>query len=262
MKHYIRLLAVAALLTLGGCATNSAQEQAAAESTEDQRDPLEPVNRVIWDFNYDVLDAYILRPITVGYVTVMPQFARTGLLNAAQNLEEPVNAVNNLLQGKVGESLDSVFRFVINTTLGLVGTIDVAEKMGVPREEEGFDEVLGVWGVGNGPFLMLPAAGPTDVRGVVGDVVDNAYFPATYLNGNFTLLRWSVELIETRARFMEQEQQLENSADAYAFIKSAYFQNKAFQVSDGKVEEPETDEQDFEDFEAFEDLLDGIDGPE
>lgn len=255
------LIIMVALVSLGltGCASNNAKEQAQAESNTDPKDPLEPINRVVWDLNYEILDEYLLRPVTVGYVAVMPQFARTGLLNAAQNLEEPVNAVNNLLQGKVGESLDSVFRFVINSTIGLAGTIDVAGKMGLERQEEGFDEVLGVYGVGNGPYLMLPAAGPSDVRGVAGRVVDNVYFPLNYINSNFTALRWAVEVIEARAALIDQEQLLENSVDPYVFVKDAYFQNKAFQVLDGEIPEEELNEEDLEDFEAFEDMLEDID---
>lgn len=254
MRKLTFLGLLASVLIISGCASNSAQQQ--AESNADPRDPIEPFNRVMWDFNYDVLDAYLLRPVTVGYTTVMPGFARTGLLNAALNLEEPVNMVNNLLQGKAEPSMRSFARFLINTTVGLVGTIDVAEKMGMPRVEEDFDEVLGVWGVGNGPYVMLPAAGPNDVRGLVGSAVDNAYFPMTYLNGNFTLLRVVVELLESRAQLMAQEQQLDNSADPYAFVKSAYFQNKEFKVTDGKSGEKEIDEEALDDFDAFEAFLD------
>lgn len=254
MKKLTFLGVLASVLIISGCASNNAQQQ--AESNADPRDPIEPFNRVMWDFNYDVLDAYLLRPVTVGYTTVMPGFARTGLLNAALNLEEPVNMVNNLLQGKAEPSMRSFARFLINTTVGLVGTIDVAEKMGMPRVEEDFDEVLGVWGVGNGPYVMLPAAGPNDVRGLVGSAVDNAYFPMTYLNGNFTLLRVVVELLESRAQLMAQEQQLDNSADPYAFVKSAYFQNKEFKVTDGKSGEKEIDEEALDDFDAFEAFLD------
>lgn len=255
------LIIAIALVSIGltGCASNSAKEQVQAESNTDPRDPLEPVNRVIWDLNYEILDEYLLRPITVGYVTVMPQFARTGLLNAAQNLNEPANAVNNLLQGKVPESLDSLLRFLINSTIGLAGTIDVAGKMGVVREEEGFDEVLGVYGIGNGPYVMVPAAYPTDVRGVIGQVVDNVYFPLNYINGNFTALKWVVNALEDRAAIMEQEQLLENSVDPYIFVKDAYFQNKTFQVLDGNIPDEEFDDEDLEDFEAFEDMLEDID---
>ena len=257
MNKLTFLSMLASVLIISGCASNNAQQQ--VEDNTDPRDPIEPFNRVMWDFNYDILDEYLLRPVTVGYTTVMPQFARTGLLNAALNLEEPVNMVNNLLQGKAEPSARSFARFLINTTVGLVGTIDVAEKMGMPRVEEDFDEVLGVWGIGNGPYVMLPAAGPNDVRGIVGSAVDNAYFPMTYLNGNFTLLRVVVELLESRAQLMAQEQQLDNSADPYAFVKSAYFQNKEFKVTDGKSGEQEIDDEALEDFEAFEAYLDGAD---
>ena len=255
MKKTLMLCAVIAAFMLGGCASNNAQQQV---EYNDPKDPLEPVNRAIWDFNYDVLDAYLVRPVTVGYTTVMPGVARKGLLNAAMNLEEPVNAVNNLLQGKFKQSVESVTRFAVNSTFGLAGTMDVAGHLGLQRVEEDFDEVLGVWGIGNGPYVMLPAAGPTDVRGLVGTVVDNAYFPATYLNSNWTLLRWAVELLEARASLMEQEQQLDASLDPYAFVKSAYFQNKEFRVTDGKSSE--NDDFDEEDFEAFEDFLNEDDG--
>lgn len=254
MKKTTLWVMLTTVLLLGGCASNNAQQQ--AQDNSDPRDPIEPINRVVWDFNYEVLDEYLVRPVTVGYVTVMPDFARKGLLNAAQNLEEPVNFVNNLMQGKFDQSADSLARFLINTTVGLAGTIDVADKMGISRVDEGFDEVLGVWGIGNGPYLMLPAAGPNDVRGVVGGFVDNAYFPMTYINGNFTILRWAVEVLEARARLIDQEQQLDASVDPYAFVKSAYFQNKEFQVTDGKSSEKELDEESFEDFEAFEEFLD------
>ena len=133
---------------LGGCASNSAQEQAdvartnsAAVDTSDPRDPFEPVNRKLWDFNWDVLDAYILRPVTVTYVTVMPQAARTGLVNITDNLQEPANFLNNMFQGKVDDGLDSLARFLINTTVGLVGTFDVA-RYRVQTHPDPYHELL------------------------------------------------------------------------------------------------------------------------
>ncbi|WP_273071023.1 MlaA family lipoprotein, partial [Alteromonas australica] len=136
---------------LSGCATNNANQQSdnaqqEVVDTSDPRDPLESVNRVMWDFNWEVLDAYFLRPVTVGYVTVMPQFARTGLLNAAENLQEPANMMNNMLQGKFDEGMDSLARFVLNSTVGLLGTIDVADKLGITSQEEEFGETLGTMG--------------------------------------------------------------------------------------------------------------------
>ncbi|WP_408609395.1 MlaA family lipoprotein [Alteromonas pelagimontana] len=248
-----------------GCASTSSEEQAQAvqqQDAGDPRDPLEPVNRVVWDFNWEVLDAYVLRPVTVGYVTVVPQFARTGLLNAAENLEEPGNFFNNLLQGKFDQGMDSLARFLINSTVGLLGTIDVADKMGITVKEEDFGEVLGVWGIGTGPYLMVPAAGPSDPRSFTGRVVDNMYYPLTILNSNFTLARWVVSALEGRAALIDQEKQLEQSVDDYAFVKNAYFQNLEYKVTDGKSGDKAIEEDQLDDFAEFESMLGEMDAPE
>ena len=99
---------------------------------------MESVNRLTWTFNWEYLDNYLIRPVTVGYVAVMPQFIRTGLVNATNNLEEPANFMNNMLQGDLNEGMDSLGRFFINSTVGLLGTIDVATKMGIERQRESF----------------------------------------------------------------------------------------------------------------------------
>jgi len=259
---------------LGGCASNSAQEQAvqqpstsqemgtaeqAAVDTSDPRDPLEPVNRVVWDFNWEVLDAYILRPVTVAYVTVMPQFARTGLFNAAQNLEEPANLTNNLLQGKVDDGLDSLARFLINSTVGLLGTIDVASKIGLDRKEEQFGETLGVWGIETGPFLMLPFLGPSDPRSFTGDYVDGFAFPMSLLDGGLNFARLGISILETRAQLLDQEAQIEQAVDDYAFLKNAYFERLEFRVTDGKSGDKAIEEEQLDDFADFEAMLEGTD---
>nr|WP_242698599.1 VacJ family lipoprotein [Alteromonas sp. 5E99-2] len=249
-------------LVIGGCTTRHSEQQGDStadtnveQNQSDPRDPIEPINRVVWDFNWNILDRYLIRPATIAYTTVMPKFARTGLLNAARNLEEPGNVVNNALQGKGGDSLDSLARFTINSTLGLAGLIDIADKMGLSRQDEDFDEVLGVWGVPNGPFVMTPALGPNDVRGIAGDTVDNFYYPLTILDGSTAIIRTVVVALETRATLILQEDQLLQSPDDYAFVKNAYFQNKAFQVSDGKLEDPDLDEEQLDDFDEFEAFL-------
>ena len=263
---------------LGGCASNNAQQQAsqnvasqnsssqeltaneqAAVDTSDPRDPLESVNRVVWDFNWEVLDAYILRPVTVAYVSVMPQFARTGLLNAAQNLEEPANLTNNLLQGKVDDGLDSLARFLINSTVGLLGTIDVASKIGLDRKEEQFGETLGVWGVETGPFLMLPFLGPSDPRSFTGDYVDGFAFPMTLIDGGLNFARLGISLLETRAQLLDQEAQIEQAVDDYAFLKNAYFERLEFRVTDGRSGDKVIEEEQLDDFADFEAMLEGTD---
>ena len=251
---------------LGGCASNSAQEQAdvartnsAAVDTSDPRDPFEPVNRKLWDFNWDVLDAYILRPVTVTYVTVMPQAARTGLVNITDNLQEPANFLNNMFQGKVDDGLDSLARFLINTTVGLVGTFDVASKIGIERKEEQFGETLAVWGLDTGPFLMLPFLGPSDPRSFTGDYVDGFAFPMSLLEGSVNRARIGISVLETRAQLLDQEAQLEQSIDDYAFVKNAYFENLEFRVTDGKSGDKAIDDEQLDDFADFEAMLEGGD---
>ncbi|MEW9797679.1 VacJ family lipoprotein [Alteromonas lipolytica] len=254
------IVLLVSVATLSGCASQSAQQQAAAsENTEgDPRDPLEPLNRIAWDINWEVLDAYFWRPLTVTYVTVMPDFARTGLLNAARNVQEPANMMNNLLQGKVDQGMDSLARFVLNSTVGLFGTIDVAAHIGIERQEEEFGETMGVWGVGTGPFLMFPLIGPNDPRSFTGQVADGFVYPMAVINSNFAIARYLVSAIEARARLLDQEQQIEQAIDDYAFVKNAYFENLKFRVTDGKSAEKELEEDELDDFAEFESMLEDI----
>lgn len=250
-----KLLAVLfGLLILGGCASNKNVEEQAAQHN-DPRDPLESINRSMWYFNYDILDKHVLRPVTVAYVDYMPQFARTGLLNMALNLEEPANTVNNLLQGKLDGTFISLGRFVINSTLGLLGSIDVASELGLQRKGEEFGEVLGKWGAGTGPYLMIPAMGPNDIRSGVGDYVDSSYFPLDSLNIYFTVLRGGIKALEARATLIQQEQLLNDSPDPYSFVKGAYFQHLEFKVQDGQVEQTEEEVELDEDIDAYLDDL-------
>ncbi|MFC6439402.1 VacJ family lipoprotein [Bowmanella sp. JS7-9] len=243
------------LLLLGGCASRPHDDAELSNNPGDPRDPIESFNREMWDFNWNVLDKHILRPTTEAYITVMPRFARDGLYNAALNLEEPANAVNNLLQGKVGDSAGSVGRFVINSTIGLLGFFDVAKHMGIERTEEEFGETLGVWGVGTGPYLMVPAMGPNDPRNLTGDIVDGSYFPMADLNIYLSLLSTGIKVLEIRASLMEQEKLVEQSVDPYALVKDIYFQQQEFKVKDGKVEKPAEEKELEDDIDAYLDNL-------
>lgn len=251
----------AALIVLSGCAAKPvAPEQAAVQSSAppvytDSRDPLETINRPLWDFNYDILDAYLLRPATVGYMTVVPKPARKGLVNAANNLAEPASFLNGLLQAKPSRSAVSAGRFLVNSTLGLFGLFDVATKIGLVEQQEDFSQTLAVWGVGDGPYLMLPALGPTTVRGTGGGLVDNLYFPLGLLNTPLTLTRALIGALDSREQLMSMESLLEESLDPYAFIKESYYQRQQFKIYDGnppQQEEPEVDE------DIFDDLLDDL----
>ncbi len=269
MKNPILIIGLSVLL-LSGCANNhKAQVDATKAVTNetavtdevyvDPRDPIEGINRVMWDFNYDVLDKYLLKPVTQGYVAVTPQFVRSGLVNFSNNLSEPGHMLNNMLQGKIDGTMVSLARFLVNSTVGVLGIFDVATAMDLQIEKESFGEVLGNWGVQTGPYLMVPARGPTDIRSTTGDVVDNMMFPLNLLNSNFTLFSGIVGALEGRARVLSQENTLNSSLDPYAFVKNAYFQNLEFKVKDGQVQQTEAEQaEEMEDFAEFEGLLDDL----
>lgn len=238
------LLLVLFLSVLSGCASTSTSNDEFDES--DPRDPLESINRDMWTFNWEVLDKHLLRPAAVGYQTVMPKPARKGLYNVALNLEEPATAINSVLQLKFKKAGVSTGRFLVNSTLGIFGLFDLASEIGLKREQEDFAQTLGTWGVGYGPYLMVPGRGPTTVKGTVGDLVDGAYFPLAALEFGPNLARIAISALETRVQLMEQENLLYESLDSYTFMKEIYFQRENFQLYDGEV--PIEEEEEFEDF--------------
>jgi phospholipid-binding lipoprotein MlaA len=247
------LLILTILVTLTGCASNKGEEQVKQANTSyvDERDPFEEVNRDIWDFNWNVLDKHVLRPIAVGY-TKLPQPAQTGVKNFITNLEEPGYALNNLFQGDFAQSGTSAGRFVINTTLGIFGLFDIADYMGLERQKESFGETLAVAGVGNGPYIMVPAYGPTTVRDAAGDLVDGEIFPLYFLTLPQSALKLGIKAIYTRAELIQQEQMINNSTDSYIFIKEAYYQNQNFKIHDGNPPIKQEEQLD-------EDILDELD---
>lgn len=243
-------------LILGGCAANNkVDEQVEEETNQSNGDPFESVNRAFWTFNWDYLDKYLLRPVSVTYAKYMPSPVRKGLLNAAENLEEPASVVSNLLQGKPKGSVVSLGRFVINSTIGLLGAIDVANYMGLEREKEELSETFGVWGITTGPFIMFPGLGPTELRSLAGDTLDSLYFPLADLNIYIAVARVGIKALESRASLVDQEQLLNNSLDPYALVREIYFQDLEFRVKDGNVETPE---EEFELDEEYDDYLEDL----
>jgi phospholipid-binding lipoprotein MlaA len=220
--------------------------------TSDPRDPLESVNRVMWDFNYDILDRFIVKPATKGYLAITPKPVRTGLINAVDNLEEPANMLNNAMQGKIDGMMTSLARFLVNSTVGVLGVFDVASAMDLTVKEEDFGQTLGSYGLQTGPYLMLPARGPTDIRSTTGDVVDGLIFPMNVLNSNVTILSFVIKGLDARASLMEREAALDNALDPYGFVKNAYFQKLEFEVNDGVIDEDSL----LDEFDDIESLLD------
>lgn len=200
-------------------------------------DPWEPVNRVVFRFN-DTLDTYALRPVAKGYDRIMPEFLNDGVSNVFNNLGEPKNLVNNLLQGKMHDASVDLARFLMNTTVGVVGVFDVATRMGLQRNDEDFGQTLGAWGVKSGPYVMLPLFGPSTVR-------DTGSFAAEGLAGysyrgqvdhvpsrNTAV---GVDVVDTRAGLLSQERLI--SGDKYRFIRNVWLQNREYKVMDGQVED-------------------------
>ena len=193
-------------------------------------DPYENLNRKTYQFNEN-LDEKIAKPIAEIYSKFPPPI-KNGVTNFFNNLEEVDTFINQLLQGKPKESLNDLTRFIINSTIGLAGFIDVASKIGLERHEEDFGQTLGVWGVGQGPYIMLPILGPSTFRDTLSRPVSSflsVTFHMTETDVNIVLK--SIDAIETREKLLEVESLL--SGDKYSFVKDAYIQSINYEVKDG-----------------------------
>ncbi|MFD2168180.1 VacJ family lipoprotein [Thalassotalea euphylliae] len=243
------IVAAFSLLLLAGC--SSAPDA-------DPKDPLEPVNRASWTFTWDYADKYVLKPVSTAYVEYTPDFLRTGLHNMALNLNEPSSFINNLLQGKFGDAGRSAGRFVLNSTIGLLGFFDPASDFGWSGSQEEFGEVLAVYGVGDGPYLVIPALGPSSVRDEVGDFVDRYYWPLAVIDFWPNVVRSAIIGMEARAALGDQEQLINDAVDPYEFVKNAYFQNMRYRVYDGNPP-VEVNEDEEAEIDAYLDELDDLD---
>lgn len=194
-------------------------------------DPIEDLNRDIFIFN-EKLDENILKPAALAYRKVTPQFARSGVTNFFNNLEEIDTTINQLLQGEIKYAFNDTGRFLINSTIGLFGLIDVASKMGLERHEEDFGQTLGVWGFDSGPYLMLPFLGPSNPRDLLSRPI------SSFLSGTFAMENEDVKLtlvgidaLETRERLLDAETLI--IGDKYIFVKDAYIQSREYEINNG-----------------------------
>lgn len=220
------LLAFVALGALSGCAHRPA---------DDPSDPLEPVNRAVFAFN-ETADKYALRPVAKVYADVTPAPAREGVTNFFDNLQEPRNIVNALLQAKFVQASKNLGRLLLNTTAGLAGFIDVASEVGLDKHEEGLGQTLGYWGVGEGWYLMLPLLGPSTNRDLVGFAGDSFLNPSFYLPGRYDVYSISANvtnLVNTRANFLSADGILQQQFDRYLFVRTAYLQQRWSLIHDG-----------------------------
>ncbi|HEX9686177.1 MAG TPA: VacJ family lipoprotein [Burkholderiales bacterium] len=222
------------LLLAAGCA-----------STGNPRDPLEPLNRGIYKFN-DGFDTVLVKPAAEFYRFIVPEFARTGVSNFFSNLNDVIVAVNNLLQGKLTHAASDVGRILVNSTVGVLGLFDIATGLGMEKHNEDFGQTLGYWGIGDGPYLVLPILGPSNLRDTAGWFGDFYVWPISYVEDDRT--RYAViafRFVTIRADLLEASRILETAAlDPYEFVRDAYLQRRRNLVYDGR---PPPDEDDIVD---------------
>lgn len=228
-KTYIFKLKAAVLagvaLSAAGCATSQ---------KEDPRDPWEGWNRSVQSFN-DSLDDYVMKPVATGYQTVTPEFVDSGITHFFSNVDDIGVVANDLLQFKLAQSGMDTGRFLVNTTVGLGGFIDVASGLDLPKHNEDLDQTLGAWGVPSGPYVVIPLVGPSTPRGVVGMAGDTLSNPINWVSpvaipyGTGTL-----KTIDTRADLLSATKIMDQaSVDRYEFIRNAYFQDRNYKIHDG-----------------------------
>lgn len=239
-KIYFPLLSLSLLLS------TSCANRTTTHIDEQEPASLESFNRAMFTFNYQ-LDKYVLKPVAKGYRAITNQDVRDRVNSAFSNVREPVSMTNQLLQGEFKQSGVSAGRFIINTTLGLGGTFDVATAWGLPAKNDNFERTLAKWCVADGPYIVLPFLGPTTPRAFVGTSVDAFTTPVYWLteeheDGIYAYSAYmSAQIIAFRESTLELSDDLErNSVDYYTTMRSAYLQNKSgikgcFNKDEGKA---------------------------
>jgi phospholipid-binding lipoprotein MlaA len=242
MRAAIRchLLVITAVLlgSLGGCATPPpASDKDAVADFNEANDPLEPTNRVVYAFD-NGLDTVLLRPAAAAYRFVVPQPVRTGVHNVLSNLSTPVQLSNDMLEGKPRRAGDTTMRFLINTTVGVLGIFDIAKDWGYPDHDADFGMTLALWGLPEGPFLFLPVLGPSNPRDGIGLGVDVAMDPFTWVGQGAAVraLDWSrfgMNALDQRERHLDDIESVKKTAlDPYATFRSLYRQHRLAKIED------------------------------
>lgn len=228
----LRLAPWLACIFLAACAHTPSYEP---------QDPLEPVNRAIYSFN-ETADKYVLRPVAKGYVAITPDFVRTGMRNFLTNIVYPVTIVNQYAQGEFAKGSRDLGRFLVNSTVGIGGLIDVAQYWGMPRHYEDFGQTLATWGVGEGWYLMLPFFGPSTNRDIVGTIVDIPLSPVYFAENEWLAYGYTTaDAVQLRADLLGADGLLYEQNDRYAFVRSAYLQQRESSIRNGAPPEDDLD---------------------
>ena len=226
------IICVVLLIFISGCATTG---------VKDERDPIEGFNRSMYSFNQGI-DKVLFNPIAKLYQAITPDFVEKGISNFFNNIDDISIIANDILQLKIGQAYMDTARFVFNSTLGLAGFRDVSSQMGLEKHDEDFGQTLAVWGVGAGPYLVVPIFGPTTLRDSTSLVVDDVLLnPVTYLNNNDALKAGILTLnfIDIKADLLTANDLIDEAAlDQYEFTKNAYFSRRESQINDGRLLEP------------------------
>jgi len=212
-------------IALTGCAANG-----------DPRDPLEPMNRAIHGFN-EGFDRMLLKPVAQAYSTVLPSFAQTGVRNFFSNLDDVTVLANDILQFKLEQGSRDFMRLAVNSTFGLFGLLDVAGEMGLQKHNEDFGQTLGRWGVGAGPYLVLPFLGPNDFRDTAGFLVDTEYTDLVRNHGDVSTRNpvLVLRVVSRRADLLDAKRAIDAAAlDEYEFTRDLYLERRKSLVHDGK----------------------------
>ena len=235
------VLSSLAIVLLGGCAATG----------QTPSDPYENSNRKVYGFN-DAFDRATLKPVSKGYRKVIPRPARSGVTNFFDNLVTPRSSLNNFLQGKPGKGFSELARFIVNSSVGVGGLIDVASRTDIPRHYEDFSQTFAVWGLDSGPYIYLPFLGPHTLSDVLARPLDAAADPLNY----YTVTSYKdklrvLSIIDIRARLLAAEGFIEDSEDPYVAIREAYLQNREYNIYDGNPPTSDEDDALFDEF--FED---------
>lgn len=241
-RKLITLILLGTTLLLTGCQIGATREQS---------DPLEGINRPIYSFN-DGLDNIAMKPAAKGYVAITPKPVRTGMTNFFDNLSSINVIFNDVLQGKFHQAIDDSARFLINSTVGILGLFDPATSAGLVKHDEDLGQTFGTWGAGEGAYLTLPLLGPSSTRDAPDLITSTLLNPLTYFSSGITLPLTLIKFVNKRANLLETTDFRDQAAlDPYAFTREAYRQHRTSLIYDGNP--PVEDMDDF--FDEDEDML-------